>query len=227
MDLSEKLQEEERLKSWDFIVRCDGKPKIYVKKDINAMDYYKKNECYEDIKQLFYPNQDNQEPINYHTIAPIKVYYKIQPEIILQEQIIIAGWDNKDCVDLALNDISRGVSSFHIKSSKWNKQIGVNQLVVQVRENPEYDENFIENTAKDWKIVSWYSNMCGFYNFNESDKNIKLEIVKNTEFHSNFYAACKDQKNINLNQMEDLELIEFWESIKDFCQQTQLFSFTE
>lgn len=43
---------------------------------------------------------------------------------------------DKDCLDLALNDISKAISGFYMKSSIWNKAIGVNSTLAFIKFNP-------------------------------------------------------------------------------------------
>jgi len=43
---------------------------------------------------------------------------------------------DKDCLDLALSDISKAVSGFYMKSTMWNKAIGTNQSVAFIKFNP-------------------------------------------------------------------------------------------
>lgn len=57
-------------------------------------------------------------------IADLLIKVDFFPKRIFQ-QLFFNGKD-KDCLDNALNDISKAISGFYLKSTKWNKTIGVN-----------------------------------------------------------------------------------------------------
>ena len=58
--------------------------------------------------------------------------------------------------DNAIFDLSMGVRSFAIKSIRWSAALPNEQILVRMRENVEYDEEFAEVQPKLWKSVVFY-----------------------------------------------------------------------
>ena len=58
---------------------------------------------------------------------------------------------------LAITDICIAVRSFFIQSSKWSNSLSPQQILVRLRENLEYDEEFHEDgMEKDWRSICWW-----------------------------------------------------------------------
>ena len=82
----------------------------------------------------------------------------------------LAGIDLKDraAEERAILDVSNGVRAFHFRKAKWNQGIageeGINssQVLIRLRENLEYDREFLEDYEPDWRYVSWWGNKCAF-----------------------------------------------------------------
>ena len=51
----------------------------------------------------------------------------------------------------AIIDVSTSLRSFAFRSSKWNKHIDPNNIVIKIRENLEYDREFYEDHEPDWR----------------------------------------------------------------------------
>ena len=82
----------------------------------------------------------------------------------------LAGIDLKDraAEERAILDVSNGVRAFHFRKAKWNQGIageeGIHssQVLIRLRENLEYDREFLEDYEPDWRYVSWWGNKCAF-----------------------------------------------------------------
>ncbi len=62
------------------------------------------------------------------------------------------------------------ILSYQITLSQWNKNAGSKSLLVNLRENPEMEENFDEDTAKDWKTVQFKSFKCKVLEVNKDSR---------------------------------------------------------
>lgn len=62
----------------------------------------------------------------------------------------------------AIIDISTTLRGFAYRSSKWNKSLSGDNIVVKQRENLEYDREFFEDHEPDWKYVMWWPNKCAY-----------------------------------------------------------------
>ncbi len=47
---------------------------------------------------------------------------------------------------------------YSIKSSKYNKLIETDKIVVKAKPNPEFDKYFLDDEEKDWVNFLWYPN---------------------------------------------------------------------
>jgi len=88
------------------------------------------------------------------------------------EDAKLAGIELKDrgAEERAILDVSNAVRAFHFRKAKWNQGvaaeegIGAHQVVIRIRENLEFDEEFLEDFEPDWRYVSWWHNKCAFQN---------------------------------------------------------------
>jgi len=86
------------------------------------------------------------------------------------EDAKLAGIELKDqaAEELAILDVSNAVRAFHFRKAKWNQGvageegIGANQVLIRLRENLEFDPEFLEDYEPDWRYVSWWNNKCAF-----------------------------------------------------------------
>ena len=62
----------------------------------------------------------------------------------------------------AILDISSGLRAFAFRSSKWNKSVDSENIVMKVRENLEFDREFFEDHEPDWKYMMYWPNKCSF-----------------------------------------------------------------
>ena len=86
------------------------------------------------------------------------------------EDAKLAGIELKDreAEERAILDVSNAVRAFHFRKAQWNQGIagedGINskQVLLRLRENLEYDREYLEDHEPDWRYVSWWENKCAF-----------------------------------------------------------------
>jgi len=86
------------------------------------------------------------------------------------EDAKLAGIELKDrgAEERAILDVSNGVRAFHFRKAQWNQGIsaeegiGASQVLIRLRENLEYDREFLEDYEPDWRYVAWWNNKCAF-----------------------------------------------------------------
>ena len=86
------------------------------------------------------------------------------------EDANLAGIELKDRVaeERAILDIACGVRAFHYRKAKWNQGdggeegIGPQQVIVRLRENLEFDREFLEDYEPDWRYVAWWNNKVAY-----------------------------------------------------------------
>jgi cancer susceptibility candidate protein 1 len=62
----------------------------------------------------------------------------------------------------AILDIATSLRAFAFRSSKWNKSIDQENVVIKVRDNLEFDREFFEDHEPDWKYMMYWPNKCAF-----------------------------------------------------------------
>jgi hypothetical protein len=83
--------------------------------------------------------------------------------------ILIAPWKedieqidfhekNHETVNRAVDDIVMACRYYSIKSSKYNKLIENDKIVVESKPNPEFDKYFLDDEEKDWSHFLWFPN---------------------------------------------------------------------
>ncbi|CAK64192.1 unnamed protein product (macronuclear) [Paramecium tetraurelia] len=131
--------------------------------------------------------------------------------------------------ELALNDLSEAVRGFYIESSRWNNSDTGPQIVVKLKENPEFDEEFAENQEKDWKTIKWWNNKCAIIQARDSHQKCNQALLQDTETHCNLEVLLKMHSlttQETLGRMKDLHYVIFIETIQQVLRITKLLSFT-
>ena len=91
----------------------------------------------------------------------------------------------------AILDVATHLRSFAFRSSKWNKTIEAENIVVKIRENLEFDKEFFEDHEPDWKYVMWWSNKCAFVKCSDDSETCDVNIPAGHETHSLLNLALK------------------------------------
>lgn len=74
--------------------------------------------------------------------------------------------------------------SFAFRSSKWNKSVDNDNIVLKIRENLEYDREFYEDHEPDWKYVMWWSEKCAFVRCSDDAEQCDTRIADGHATHS-------------------------------------------
>ena len=56
----------------------------------------------------------------------------------------------------------------------------LDKVMVRIRENLEYDEEFAEDQEKDWKSIVWWPNKCAAIKARESSETLNESFVNGT-----------------------------------------------
>ena len=130
---------------------------------------------------------------------------------------------------MAIQDICFAVRSFFIKSSRWNHIINSEKIIVRLRENPEFDEDFAEDQEKDWKTFVWWKNKVGSIKIRDSYENLNENLLEGTLTHARLDLLLTKHNLIAsdlVDRMKDTQYIVFNDTLKRFLKLTKLLSFT-
>lgn len=103
------------------------------------------------------------------------------------EDAKLAGIELKDrgAEERAIIDISNAVRAFHFRKAQWNQGvsaeegIGPNQVLIRLRENLEFDLDYLEDYEPDWRYVSWWQNKCAFQaGVKDDDKKCNAKLAQ-------------------------------------------------
>ena len=87
------------------------------------------------------------------------------------EDAQLAGIELKDraAEERAIIDVALGVRAFHFRECKWNQSqdstnpgVPPENIVMRIRENLEFDAEFLEDYEPDWRYVMWWNNKVSF-----------------------------------------------------------------
>lgn len=56
----------------------------------------------------------------------------------------------KEVENFTLEEVSKACLNFHLQLSIWNAKSKENSIILRMRKNPEFDQEFHENTESDW-----------------------------------------------------------------------------
>jgi len=129
----------------------------------------------------------------------------------------------------AINEIGFGVRLFYVKSSKWNMALAQDKILVRMRENLEFDEEFAEDQEKDWKSIVFGPNKCSIIKARDSAETLNENLLDDTETHSNLELLLKKHELTNeewLFRLRETEFIGFIDTVKRFLRLTHLLTFT-
>jgi cancer susceptibility candidate protein 1 len=121
------------------------------------------------------------------------------------EDAKLAGIELKDraAEERAILDVSNAVRAFHFRKATWNQGaageegISPSQVLVRMRENLEYDREFLEDFEPDWRYVSWWSNKCALQKgCKDTDAKCNATIIKGETTHSLYSQTIESQCTI-------------------------------
>ena len=168
------------------------------------------------------------------TYCPLKKMLQLPISIIKFKNLlfsIIKSYfkKNQEAEALAIQDVCFAVRSFFIKSSRWNHIINSEKVMVRLRENPEFDEDFAEDQEKDWKSYVWWKNKVGCVKMRDSYENLNEGLLEGTLTHArlDILLVKHDFTSSELiDRIKDTQYIDFNDTLKRFLKLTKLLSFT-
>lgn len=97
-----------------------------------------------------------------------------------------AGVQNKsrETEERAILDIATGLNAFSFRSSKWNRNVEPNNIIVKIRENLEFDREFFEDYDQDWRYMMWHPNKVHFVNASDEAEVCNTTIPEGCDTHS-------------------------------------------
>lgn len=102
--------------------------------------------------------------------------------------------------------------------------------MLRMRENPEYDEEFLEDQEKDWKTLVWWKNKVACIEMRDSFENLNENLKTETLTHSRLDILFSKHDIIShdslIERMKDTRYIVFNDTLKRFLKLTKLLSFT-
>lgn len=81
-------------------------------------------------------------------------------------------------------DIATSLNSFAYRSSKWNKNVEPNNIIIKVRENLEFDREFYEDFDIDWRYLMWHPNKVSFVSASDDATKCDVSIPEGKVTHS-------------------------------------------
>jgi cancer susceptibility candidate protein 1 len=154
------------------------------------------------------------------------------------EDAQLGGIEKKDrnAEERAILDVACSVRAFHYRRCKWNQGesaenpgVGSDTIVLRIRENLEYDEEFQEDYEPDWKQVMWWSNKVSFVEgTKETDSKCKFRIAEGQETHSILQQALIQgvASETAKSRTSSYHGIEFIDTIKKTLRLTRLLAFS-
>jgi hypothetical protein len=132
--------------------------------------------------------------------------------------------------------VACSVRSFHYRRCKWNQGesaenpgVGPDNIVMQIRENLEFDSEFEEDSDSDWRYIMWWNNKASFVEGAcENDEKCNVRIADGTLTHSLLVQAvqpplCTAEA---AQRAGEYAYIEFIDTVKKTLRLTRLLSFS-
>lgn len=149
----------------------------------------------------------------------------------------LAGIDLKDksAESRAILDISFGVRAMHFQRAKWNQAesiekpgVPAEQILVRMRENMEYDADFLEDSECDWTYMSWWKNKSAYsQNCKNDDPVCEVRNKDDQVSHALLSQSLSHIASVEATEMaKDLMEIEFSETVKKTLRLTRLLAFS-
>lgn len=111
--------------------------------------------------------------LNDHSIYP-------RPKEVLVKDV--------DTARNALKDVSKACLLYHVQSSRWNPVSRMQDFIVRIRENPEQDEDFFEDTAIDWRTIQFKPDSVKLLKVIENSETFSKTRKSGTVSHYNLYS---------------------------------------
>ena len=119
---------------------------------------------------------------------------------------------DKVAEERAILDIAQTLKVFAFQSIKWNQQAPAENIVCRLRENPDYDQTFLEDDESDWKSVMWWADKVSYIKSKNCDEAFNKEIEDGQVTHSMLslaIAGVQSQEAVEAcSSFEDVDFID-------------------
>ena len=115
----------------------------------------------------------------------------------VDEDAKLGGIHLKDGVaeEKAIQDVATAVRAFAIRSSKWNKSLEPENIVVKIRDNLEFDREFFEDHEPDWRYVMYWPNKCAFVHVSDASEELDTSLLRGHETHAMLSLSVQHYEN--------------------------------
>ena len=102
------------------------------------------------------------------------------------------------------------------------------QILVRMRENMEYDSDFLEDSECDWTYISWWKNKSAYTQGCKNDDSVcDARIMDGQVSHALLSQSLAGVASVEATEMaKDLMEIEFSETVKKTLRLTRLLAFS-
>lgn len=131
--------------------------------------------------------------------------------------------------DKCIEDLSLACRSYFMRSSRWSNTLESHQVMVKMRENMDFDQEFAEDQEKDWKSLIFYPNKVECVKAKDSENKCRRELQNQSSSHSNLQMLLANYSLTTQEALDNLkreEYILFTEQVRRFLKLTRLFLFT-
>eukprot|EP00347_Sterkiella_histriomuscorum_P021634 403333299 len=127
----------------------------------------------------------------------------------------------------AILDVASSLRALAIRSSKWNKGVNTDNIVLKIRDNLEFDREFYEDHEPDWKYMMWWTDKCAFVNVSDASEQCDTSIKAGHETHGMLNICIPGQFTEEaIDRCHQYSYIDFMDTIKKTLRITRLLSFT-
>ena len=186
--------------------------------------------------RLVSTSQPKLEELLHKEFKPTELLYELQQlnVLLLNDHAIVPK--PKDVItkepELArsvLRQVSKACLCYHVQNSKWNPMAKSKDCIVKLRENPEYDEDFYEDTPIDWKTIQFKSNSVKLLGVVENSEGFSKKRREGTVSHLNLYTLANEypdhfEQNYYTESFGDDE-VRIITAIEDLLGSMQFFNF--
>lgn len=186
--------------------------------------------------KLVFTSQQKVEPLLDIDFKPSELLYELQRLniLLLNDHTITSkpkdvSTKDPDLARNVLREISKACLLYHVQSSRWNPMSKPKDYVLRIRENPELDEDFYEDTPIDWRTVQFKPESVKLLCLIENSESFSKARKAGTVSHLNLYSLVNEYpqyfvQNYLTESFNDDE-VRMITTIEDLLGMIQLFNF--
>ena len=141
------------------------------------------------------------------------------------------GWKNTALEEFCLSEVTKHCRRLSIRLSKWNCQVGFDNIVLRVREPYSEEARTTPEKVGAWKHVLMSSDKCELLACNDASAGFSLERREGTVSHLNLFLLIRtyphmfDYYSFSDSLSEEELLVQ--ETLEKFLRLTRLFAFCD